>query len=565
VPKVDVMNIVKREVLIYTYRYCSLFLTSLYYLLADNQKLTQQKLTVIFFVVLAAQLANWLYLKTTQNRHFLMAAVFAETLGITFLLMPTGGLESPFIWYALNPVLVAGLLISPYFCWIVIGAYIMMATFAANSFFNQGYGLYQALLQNSGLILVFVLITLVVQLLAEMINELKKKSLQLAAQSSDLQRAIGHIMSLYKIVETVNTLQNLDKLIISLTEYAAVLTGGESSFFWQAEKDRFICDERLDPDCREDLRRQLSEKGGDLALPERVGRIRSRDKLFIATAVRSTTRYYGWLGSELSEKIPEKEEDKIRLLMFLGELSAVVFERLYLNEVADSIIVLEEQNRIANEMHDNIAQRLFSISCGLHVLETKWPHLEKDRARKQLQLIGKGMNEVMQELRSIIYHMSVKKTGRKSYFFKLIKSYLDDAAACNSITIEQQSAGDEELLSSTQKNALYRIILEAVGNAIRHGECRTIRVILAVGESMIRLTVEDDGKGFVPGQIPAEKAGGLGLANMRNLTVLLGGSFDIKSRINGGTTLRLLIPLRHEQREPASIQKGGAAVEAGCS
>jgi len=566
-------TVMQREVMLKVYRYCSLLLTCLYYFFAEADKSILQKITVIFFLTVAAQLVSYLYHKNAHNSPLLKAAVFAETIGITFLLIPTGGLGSPFIWYALNPVLAAGSLIAPYFCWLAIGIYIISTALVSNTFLPQGDSISQAFWQNSGLTLAFVLITLAIQLLSQLVNELEKKSGQLKVQSNDLQelnnrmaeanaklyKAMGHVMSLYKVVETVNSPHNMDKLTKSLAEYAGILTSSPRSFIWLPGENKLVANTTGRPEEHSQAVEYLTGIWGDCLQGERIKRISYHERAGLAAVIKSSSRPYGLVGIELPDSSAECPEESVQLLIFLSEVSAVVFERLYLNEVADSIVVLEEQNRIANEMHDNVAQRLFSISCGLHVLETKWAQLGAEEARRQLELVGKSMNEAMQELRSVIYQLSSKKTGKKGYFSELIKSYLSDAAQCNNITIEHYLAGSEELLTSVQKNALYRIILESTGNAIRHGKCRNIHVSLVISKNAIRLAVRDDGKGF--NVKPADDYGGLGLINMRNLTLSLGGILDINSRIGRGTVVSMVIPLRFG-REQLSLKNGGGAIEA---
>ena len=61
----------------------------------------------------------------------LSVSVCAETIGLTLLLLPTGGISSPFIWYALNPVLVAASFLTPLFCWGILAFYLGSATFIA--------------------------------------------------------------------------------------------------------------------------------------------------------------------------------------------------------------------------------------------------------------------------------------------------------------------------------------------------------------------------------------------------------------------------------------------------
>jgi nitrate/nitrite-specific signal transduction histidine kinase len=96
-------------------------------------------------------------------------------------------------------------------------------------------------------------------------------------------------------------------------------------------------------------------------------------------------------------------------------------------------------------------------------------------------------------------------------------------------------AGDDEEL----KTAVYRIVQEALGNAIRHAHpsCVTIRVV--DDGSGVRIAVRDDGRGFDP----TVERGGFGLKRIRERVELFGGSLEIASAVDGGTEVRAAIPV----------------------
>jgi signal transduction histidine kinase len=85
--------------------------------------------------------------------------------------------------------------------------------------------------------------------------------------------------------------------------------------------------------------------------------------------------------------------------------------------------------------------------------------------------------------------------------------------------------------------AIFRITQEALTNIVRHADARNASVLIAV-DGAIRLEVSDDGRG-----LPEDRHVGVGLTSMRERTAELGGSFDIDSAPNGGTTLSVRLPL----------------------
>ena len=110
-------NITKldRKTIVCIYRFLSLIITSVFYLTGPPQASLIFKIGVVVTVIISAKIVTDLYIKHIDYPVILKTIVLVETLGIALLLIPTGGLDSPFLWYALNPVLVAGSFLSSYF------------------------------------------------------------------------------------------------------------------------------------------------------------------------------------------------------------------------------------------------------------------------------------------------------------------------------------------------------------------------------------------------------------------------------------------------------------------
>jgi signal transduction histidine kinase len=102
--------------------------------------------------------------------------------------------------------------------------------------------------------------------------------------------------------------------------------------------------------------------------------------------------------------------------------------------------------------------------------------------------------------------------------------------------------------------ALFRAIQELLSNAYRHGEAADTRLHLAADEQFLRLEVTDDGPGFDVETLASEP--GLGLAGMREQAELLGGGFEVTSRIGAGTVVRIRWPLSRRRATPGAGPAG---------
>ena len=81
----------------------------------------------------------------------------------------------------------------------------------------------------------------------------------------------------------------------------------------------------------------------------------------------------------------------------------------------DQIIIIEEQNRIANEIHDSVSQRLFGIVYSLHSLQDKSENITREELNKEYKFLSKTANTTIKELRSAIYRLSSVKKGEKPF------------------------------------------------------------------------------------------------------------------------------------------------------
>jgi signal transduction histidine kinase len=94
--------------------------------------------------------------------------------------------------------------------------------------------------------------------------------------------------------------------------------------------------------------------------------------------------------------------------------------------------------------------------------------------------------------------------------------------------------------------ALYRIIQEALRNTAKHAHAKEARVTLTSARNILRLTIADDGIGFVPK--PSKGKAGMGLASMRERVRLLRGKHSVESVPGEGTLITVEVPLKRRNQ-----------------
>lgn len=551
----DNYDIVK---VIYLYRYLSWLITSIFYIISGPWAPLVYKIGVSLSLLIAAKLINNLYIRNINNKRLLKYYIFIETIGITVLLFPTGGISSPFIWYALNPVLVATSFLPFIFSCTNLFFYITSALLISWSFFNnEEKSLFELLSNNSNSVLVLILITLVVQMLSELTKQLNKKTVELEYKGQELAEVniviegakeglednIEKIMSLYQVVEAFCNQDNLKDFTNIFAEYTGKLTKVKSNFFWMAPYEDMpsIISARNIETSNEKLKKEIELLWINSKGHIQFSKIKLIEEEFLIVLVKSQARCYGMIGIGLdSSNSFNNEKDYFQKLNFLAELSAVSLERFHFEEIAIKLSIVDEQNRIANEIHDSVSQRIFSITCALHSMKLCWKNMTEYEIEEEFKLINEAAMNSMKELRYAIYGLSYKKRGEK-IFEENIKNYIKDISKLNNLSIDFMLEGDADSLSSELKKTLHRIIYEAVGNGVRHGKCKNLNINLIVNKDIIKLSIVDDGVGFE--KDISSNSHGLGIYNMKKMLQAVEGKFELISNIGEGTKVYIKIPI----------------------
>jgi signal transduction histidine kinase len=121
-----------------------------------------------------------------------------------------------------------------------------------------------------------------------------------------------------------------------------------------------------------------------------------------------------------------------------------------------------------------------------------------------------------------------------------VRGFLHDTGADSTAELRTEVARDFPRFSATEESTIYRIIQEAVTNALRHASAKTIRVSFETGGGAALIRIEDNGTGF--DTQGASATNGIGLISMRERAEMIGGRLNISSASGTGTTVTLSIP-----------------------
>ena len=201
----------------------------------------------------------------------------------------------------------------------------------------------------------------------------------------------------------------------------------------------------------------------------------------------------------------------------------------------------QERTRIARELHDDIGQRLALLAIELEQVRQVSPDLSIE-VRNRIAALHKHTAEIASDVQSLSHELHSSKLeflGIATAMSAFCKEFSDQH------NVEVVFAHDEvpRKLPPDISLCLFRVLQEALQNALKHSGVRHFDVELSYGSDQLHLTVVDSGAGF---ETKAERGGGgrgLGLISMEERVKLLNGTFSIESRPKGGTTIHASVPL----------------------
>ncbi len=524
--------------LLHYYRYISLMITSIFYFLGPPFAPFYLKLSLVIFLFIEA----WVFIKVFREINSAVmkkVLIFIELIGLLIVLLLTGGLDSPFLWYAVNPVLLSVTLAPAYFCWASAIAFIVSACYLQR--FIAGHPEFSSFIwpERAYIFLIFTLIIFSAQLSNHLVNKL-------SWQKAIMEKQLGHIKSLYEAAEIFTHHSDPQEVANLFASYSKALTGATKSIIWAREMGTkgklskviyavkgpksVLLEQIWYPYIKNLFEDENNEWKTDVnRFPPENGALSGT---LITVRIKSSTNLFGVLSAYYSGTEIKEIEDIEKTLVFLADLCAASLEKRYLESMADKLLLAEEKDRIARQIHDTVNQTIFGLIHGLNTINRQY--LFPEEVSEQLSLLQKTAHKCLHELKHSIYNLSGAKSTKETFEAEL-KGFFADFQKLNNVETSLSCHGNFKHLDSHARSALFRIIREASSNAVRHGGSEKISITLQQLEEGLSLVIKDDGKGFNEKFLNKGSNKGLGLLSMKELASSIGGELTIISKLGNGT------------------------------
>jgi two-component system, NarL family, sensor kinase len=184
---------------------------------------------------------------------------------------------------------------------------------------------------------------------------------------------------------------------------------------------------------------------------------------------------------------------------------------------------------ISQEIHDNIGQVLSLAKLNLNTLLVQ--PAGKPKLDSTVQLVSKAISD-LRDLSRSLHGDRITELG----LHEAIAAEMKIIQNTGQFATSMQTRGSIYRLEPQPEMVLFRMVQEALHNAIKHSNATTISVLMDYQPDLLTLTISDDGKGFSPQALEAAQKG-IGLKSMQNRATLIGASFSITSPAGQGGTL----------------------------
>jgi PAS domain S-box-containing protein len=245
----------------------------------------------------------------------------------------------------------------------------------------------------------------------------------------------------------------------------------------------------------------------------------------------------GWL-SIANARNRGFQPEEIELAQALAQQATLAVQLTGLAEQGQQAAVLAERNRMAREIHDTLAQGFTGILIQLEAAEdtlTEEPEAAQAHIARARDLARQSLAEARRSVWAL-RSQALEGSSLPGTLANLTRQMIFGTH----MHMEFHVHGTPRSLPADTESNLLRIGLEALTNALKHAEATAIRVELSFASGQVRLSVQDNGKGFDPHR--PTRADSFGLTGMRERAQSMGGQLTVASRPGQGTEVVVVAP-----------------------
>ncbi|MDQ2711479.1 MAG: MCP four helix bundle domain-containing protein [Acidobacteriota bacterium] len=233
----------------------------------------------------------------------------------------------------------------------------------------------------------------------------------------------------------------------------------------------------------------------------------------------------------------------IHWILRLERLSTLRFDealqaRSALRDLSARLVEVQETERraLSRELHDEVGQALSALLLALGNVAAMISPDENPEARNQLldtRRVAEKTVAVVRDMSLLLRPSMLDDLG----LIPALEWQAREVSRTNNLRVTVQADSVPEDLPDEQRTCIYRVVQEALRNVTRHAKAKHIQIRLSQDDEALRLTIQDDGQGFIPA-----RERGVGLLGMEERVKRLDGSFQVQSQPGNGTVIHVELP-----------------------
>jgi len=264
---------------------------------------------------------------------------------------------------------------------------------------------------------------------------------------------------------------------------------------------------------------------------------------FLAIPLHLGDHFLGVIGV-LSKDILEYNQTDIRLLKQLGYHVFVAIENARLHQHLRFATALEEQNRLAREIHDNLAQAMAYVKIKAMMSSEMLNKGDLSKAKMHLDELVRTTRVLYTDIREDIFNLRNTDPSRLN-FMDALQQYLTEYERNYGVEVRLTAEESDRLdLDLETANHLMRIIQEALSNVRKHAHAENVSIDFWCDSGLVKIKIEDDGVGFDLAAMEKNqiKSQSYGLQIMHERACQINGNLIMESNPGKGTRILVSVP-----------------------
>lgn len=248
-----------------------------------------------------------------------------------------------------------------------------------------------------------------------------------------------------------------------------------------------------------------------------------------------------YLADEAGVRFDARDEETV---VRFAALAAVAIDNARLHEQVEAMAITGERERIAREMHDSLAQVLGYVNTKAQATSMLLKSGQAERAREHLDQMASAAREAYADVREGILSLRTSLDKDRT-LIDTLREYLAQWEAQSGVRATLDDVCQQPgMLTDLEEVHLLRITQEALANVRKHAQATRVTITMECTGPDVVVTIVDNGIGFTPEERGPRGVPKFGMSTMRERAESLGGRFELTSRANEGTVVRVALPAR---------------------